>query len=111
MAVFAERGDRDVSFRPSQQIDRGERLDFLETIGQQDEHGGHEAEYQVSSDKYQDTMTGSQCRISCLLLGPWPLILPRCLPSRANASSSSAAATSAPRWHAWRSRPAPGLRP
>lgn len=41
VAVVVQRGDRDLDTGAAQQVDGRERLDFLKTIGERDEHGGH----------------------------------------------------------------------
>jgi hypothetical protein len=41
--------------KAAEQVDGGEGLDFLKTLGQGDKHGGHgEKKYQAGSNKYQE---------------------------------------------------------
>lgn len=53
--VFIQRGDGDLDAGAAQQVDGRERLDLLETIGEQDKHGGHtgRSKEQVRRDKDQ----------------------------------------------------------
>lgn len=73
MAIVIERGDGHLDPGTAQQINGGESLDFLKTISEQDEHGGHDAQnisHQVTSIKLQAVATPIASRSCFLVPGP-----------------------------------------